>query len=421
VTISRTLVLVMAVATGISVASNYYAQPLLPAIRHSIGISSGVAGLVVTVAQLGYAAGLVLILPLGDLLERRRLVVGMSLATAAGLAWFAAAPSAGALLPAAFVVGALSVVAQVLVPFAATLASDADRGRVVGTVMSGLLLGILLARTVAGYLAEAGGWRTIYWVAAGALVAQAVLLRCTLPRYREPVRLGYPALLGSVLRLMATEQVLRLRSLYGALSFGCFSVLWTSLAFLLAGSPYHYSTGTIGLFGLAGAAGAATASVAGRLADRGLVRLSTGGSAALLAAGWAALWLGRHSLAALLAGIVVVDIGAQGMHITNQSEVYRLRPEARSRLNSGYMTSYFIGGAIGSAGSAGLYGMAGWWGVSALGSGFAALTVLVSAADLLARRRSVPAGRRGAETPARVAGPPAGRASRGAAGSARDW
>lgn len=378
--LDRGLVLLMAVATGLAVANNYYAQPLLPTIRREFGIGTGLAGMIVTIGQVGYAAGLVVLLPLGDLLERRRLISLITAATAIGLLGIATAPSVGVLLPAVLWVGASSVVAQVLVPFAATLAGPAERGQVVGTVMSGLLLGVLLARTAAGYLAQLAGWRTVYLVAAGLMLVLAVVLRLRLPVSRPAVRLRYPQLLASIVGIVREEPVVRRRAAFGGLSFAAFSVLWTTLAFLLAGPPYHYAEGTIGAFGLAGAAGAITASLAGRLADRGLADRTTGGTALLLAAAYLPLWLGARSLAALLVGIVALDIGAQGLHITNQSEIYRLRPDARSRINAAYMASYFAGGTVGSAGAALLYGTVGWGGVCLYGGSFgvAALALWLS-------------------------------------------
>ncbi len=374
---TRALVLVMAIATGLAVANNYYAQPLLPFIGQDLHLSPTVAGLIVTVSQIGYALGLVFLLPLGDLVERRRLIVVLASGTAVALVWFGSVPSGAVLLPAAFAVGILSVMAQILVPFAASLAEPSERGRIVGNVMSGLLLGVLLARTAAGYLAQIGSWRTVYFVAAVAMLILAGVLWRMLPTYRENVSLRYLGLLKSVVTLIRNEPILRLRALYGGLSFGAFSVLWTSVGFLLAGPPYHYGPGTIGLFGLAGAAGALTASVAGKLADLGLTRVNTGVAAILLTLSWLLLQLGQSSLAALLVGIVLLDIGAQGMHITNQSEIYRLAPEARSRINSAYMTSYFIGGALGSSASAALYEAAGWRGVSICGFAFGTATLLV--------------------------------------------
>jgi predicted MFS family arabinose efflux permease len=364
---SRGLIALFAIATGQAVASNYLAQPLLDTISHELRVSSGVAGLIVTTAQAGYAAGLILLLPLGDLFERRRLITTLAVITAVGLAAAALAPSAGFFMAAAGLVGLTSVMAQILVPFAATLSPDAERGRVLGTVMSGLLLGILLARTVSGLVAQAAGWRTVYWLAAALMLAQAVLLWAKLPTYHQHVGLSYPRLLGSVLKIARAEPVLRLRAVYGALSFAAFSVLWTTLAFLLSAPPYGYGEGTIGLFGLVGAAVALTASVVGRFTDRGWSRRLTGVSALLLLVGYVLLWMGGSSLAALLAGVVVLDIGSNGVHITNQSEIYRLQPEARSRVNAFYMTSCFVGAAAGSAVAAFVYERWIWDGVCALG------------------------------------------------------
>jgi predicted MFS family arabinose efflux permease len=238
-------------------------------------------------------------------------------------------------------------------------------------VMSGLLIGILLARTVAGLLAEAGTWRLVYFVAAGAMVVQAAVLFKSLPRWKDDNQLDYGGLLRSVAGLMRNEPVLRLRSLFGLLSFGTFSVLWTSMAFLLS-HHYHYSSAVIGLFGLAGAAGAVTATLAGRLSDNRRARLSTGLATSLLLISWLAMWGGGNHVGYLVLGVVVLDIGAQGLHITNQGEIYRLHPQARSRLNSAYMFTYFVGGAIGSATSAVVYGRYGWDGVCVVGAIFAA-------------------------------------------------
>jgi predicted MFS family arabinose efflux permease len=381
--ISRPLVLVMAVATGLAVANNPSAQPLLPVIGASLHLSAGVTGLIVTVAQIGYALGLVLLLPLGDLVERRRLVVVLSVLSGAALIGMASSPDGAVLLPAALLVGALTVVAQVLVPFAASLAGEEERGQVVGLVMSGLLIGVLLARTVAGLLAETGSWRVVYYAAGVAMIGQAAVLRAALPAWREDTGLRYPALLASVLGLLRDEPVLRLRALYGMFSFGTFSVVWTSLAFLLT-HRYHYGPAVIGLFGLAGAAGAGAATVAGRLSDRGRARVSSGVTSGLMLISWLGLWAGSRSVLALVAGVVVLDVGAQGLHITNQGEIYRLRPEARSRLTAAYMVVYFIGGAAGSALSAFVYAGAGWGGVCVVGAAFAggdvALWVLMGVA-----------------------------------------
>lgn len=371
--LTPSLVLLMSVATGLSVACNYYVQPLLETVARTFALSVNQAGFIVTTAQLGYAVGLLLLVPLGDMLERRGLIVGMSLLAAGGMVIIALSPTLPVMLLGTVLTGLFSVVAQILVPLAATLAAPEKRGKVVGTVMSGLLLGILLARTVAGGLAQLGGWRTVYWVASGLMVLMALALWRVLPRYRQSVSLSYGQLLKSIFSLYATSPLLRTRAITGCLAFANFSVLWTSMAFLLASPPYGYSEGMIGLLGLVGAAGALAARQAGTLADKGKARLTTTAGLLIMLVSWAITALGNHSLAALIIGIILLDLAVQGVHITNQSVIYRQMPEARNRLTAGYMTSYFIGGALGSLVSATAYQHAGWWGVCTAG---ALLTIL---------------------------------------------
>ena len=375
---SGRLVLLLAVACGATVANLYYAQPLLDTIARALGTSSGAAGLLVTATQAGYVAGLLFIVPLGDLLQRRRLVSLLLVLDACALAGAATAPSLGVLAAALALVGVTSVAAQILVPFASALAAEDERGRVVGRVMSGLLLGILLARTVSGLVAEIGGWRLIYALAAGAMLILAVVLRRALPAVEPPERIPYPRLLGSVIELVREEPVLRFRMALGFLSMMSFSGLWTSISFLLAGPPYGYSEAVIGLFSLAGLAGAGVASFAGRLADRGQVVAGTRTAAVAVLAGWGLLALGESSLAALIAGIVVLDLGIQATQILNQSVIFRLRPEARSRLNTAYMTCYFAGAVSGSAGASLAWERGGWNAVSVAGGTVSALGVLLS-------------------------------------------
>ncbi len=379
--LDRATTLLLSVATGLSVAALYYAQPLLQDIRDAFNLGTSGAGLVVTVTQVGYAASLLLLVPLGDLLERRRLVTTMCLVSAAALALTGAAPNASVLYVASAIVGLFSTTAQMLVAFAAGLATPETRGKTVGTVMSGLLLGILLARTFAGYLAELGGWRTVFWTAAVLMLLLAAALRSRLPLTPPASELGYGALLRSVFTIFKEERVLRVRAAYGSLTFAGFSVLWTPIGLMLAAPPYHYSTATIGLFGLAGVAGAAAASVAGRAADRGRARLVTGLCAVLLTLMWIPMGFGRHSVIALIIGIIGFDLACQAMHITNQSQIYTLRPEARSRLTAAYMTCYFGGGVIGSALASFVYSAAGWAGVSWLGAAIGALACLLWLVD----------------------------------------
>jgi predicted MFS family arabinose efflux permease len=373
--ISRRLVVLLAVACGVAVANLYYAQPLLDTIGRSLHVSAGAAGLLVTATQVGYAAGLVLLVPLGDLLDRRKMVSRLLLVCAAGLALAAAAPSFAVLAIALAVVGVTSVVAQVLVPLAGTLAADHERGKVVGNVMSGLLLGILLARTASGLIAQVGGWRLVFVIGAALMVVLAAVLHHTLPRVGRATDLGYRALLRSVAEIVAAEPLLRRRMGYGALGMGSFSVLWTAIAFVLAGAPYHYGEGTIGLFGLAGLVGAAAAQGAGRLADRGRAHASTGAFLLTILVAWGLLALGRSSLAALIAGVILLDLGIQGQHILNQSTIYSLRADARSRVTTAYMASNFLCGALGSAAASAAWIAGGWGAVCGLGLGMAAVGV----------------------------------------------
>ncbi|ATA20908.1 MFS transporter [Gibbsiella quercinecans] len=365
--LSPMLTALIAIATGLAVASNYYAQPLLETIAQSFRLSVNQAGLIVTVAQLSYATGLLLLVPLGDMFERRGLIVFMTLLAACGMLITASAGTLPLMMLGTALTGLFSVVAQILVPLAASLAQPEKRGKTVGIIMSGLLLGILLARTVAGALAAIGGWRTIYWVASVLMILMALLLWRALPRYKQHTGLNYLQLLKSIFTLFSGTPLLRTRALLGALSFANFSVLWTSIAFLLAAPPFNYSEGAIGLFGLAGAAGALAASRAGHLADKGKARLTTSVGLALLLLSWLPIALAKQSLWALIVGIVILDLAVQAVHVTNQSVIYRIMPEARNRLTAGYMTSYFIGGALGSLLSASAYQHAGWYGVSAVG------------------------------------------------------
>ena len=375
--LSPALILLMSVATGLAVASNYYAQPLLDTIARAFDLSASSAGFIVTAAQLGYAAGLLFLVPLGDMFERRMLIVSMTLLAAGGMLITASSQSLTMMIIGTALTGLFSVVAQILVPLTATLASPEKRGKVVGTIMSGLLLGILLARTVAGLLATLGGWRTVYWVASVLMVIMALALWRGLPKVKQENHLNYPQLLASVFSLFTRDKLLRTRAVLGCLTFANFSILWTSMAFLLAAPPFNYSEGVIGLFGLAGAAGALGARPAGGLADKGKSHMTTSAGLVLLLLSWGAIWYGHVSVLALIVGILVLDLTVQGVHITNQTVIYRVKPDARNRLTAGYMTSYFIGGAAGSLISASAWQHAGWTGVCAIGAIVAAINLLV--------------------------------------------
>jgi predicted MFS family arabinose efflux permease len=368
--LSRVLVALLAVGAGLAVASNYYVQPLLPELQRSLHFGGGLAGLIVTVSQAGYAAGLLLIVPLADIVERRRLIVILSMGTALALAGLGGAQSAAQAMAAAALVGVSSVVAMVLVAGAAGMAPEEQRGRVVAVVMSGVMLGVVAARVVSGAIAQVAGWRVVFFLAAALMVGSAAALARCLPRSRSETRLSYPRLLASTWSLVVAEPVLRWRMALGATGFAAFSVLWTSIAFLLSGAPYRYGSATVGLVGLVGVAGVVAANLAGRLADAGRVRVGTAVTATLLCVCWWPIARGGHHLGALLAGVVLLDLAVQGLHISNQTAIYGLRPEARARITSAYLLGYFAGGVAGSALSAVAYAHHGWGGVCLVGAAF---------------------------------------------------
>ncbi|GAA4955447.1 MFS transporter [Yinghuangia aomiensis] len=364
--------LLFAVAAGASVANVYFAQPLLATLGADFGIGERAVGAVVTLTQLGYGIGLLLLVPLGDRLDRKRLAVAQMLALAFALTAVATARSPGVLFAAFAAVGLLAVVTQLLVASAAALADDTSRGRVVGTVTAGIVVGILLARTVAGLLADAAGWRSVYAASAVLSVAVAAALARILPSGgARPTPPPYRKLLGSLPELLRTEPLFRQRAVIALLLFASFGTLWSSVALPLSEPPYTLSHSAIGAFGLAGAAGALAASPAGRLADRGYARHVTGGGLALLTLSWLPLAATTSTLWALAAGAIVLDLAVQAVHVTNQTVLYALRPDAGSSLIGGYMVFYSLGSALGAITATTLYAAAGWHAVCALGASFA--------------------------------------------------
>lgn len=375
--LTQGLVLLMAMATGIAVASNYYAQPLLDTIASEFGLSHSLAGNIVTTAQLSYGIGLLFLVPLADRLERRKLIIVMSLFATMGLVISGFASSLPWLLLGTAITGLSSVVAQVLLPLGATLASEQQRGKVIGTIMGGLLLGILLARVVSGGLSSMGSWRYIYWFAAVAMFITTLALARFLPTYHNNNDMSYKQILGSVLSLFVKEPILRYRSILGMLSFALFSMFWTPLAFLLAKPPYEYSDATIGLFGLVGVAGVFAATWAGRLADAGKGDLGTRIGLLALLVSWLLLFNAPNSLIVLLLGVLLLDLAVQLVHVSNQNKIYSLHPDIRNRLTSAYMTCYFIGGAFGSWFSVMLYQHYEWTGVTMGATGIALIACIL--------------------------------------------
>ena len=381
--LSPGLVRLMAVTCAVTVANLYYAQPLLQSISDSLRVSQGSASLLVTVGQLGYAGGLLFIVPAGDIMRRRPLLTGMLAFCAVTLAGAALAPSLAVLAAAIALCCVTSVVVQMLVPYAATLASDNERSRVIGTLMGGLLIGILLSRTFAGVVAEFGGWRTVYGIAAVLMALTAVMLRRVLPDHAPQLTITYREQLRGVLDIARAEPVLRWRSLIAACGFGSFGAFWTTVTFLLSGPQYGFSQLAIGLFALVGAAGAVTSMAGGRMLDKrpGLRWPVTGASLALLAASYVLIGLGgahlgAASLVLLIFGVLVMDACVQGTHVINQSVIYDLLPQARSRLTTVYVTTMFAGGAVGSAVGAQAYDHWGWAGATLVAAAFPVLGLL---------------------------------------------
>ncbi|MFB8234958.1 MFS transporter [Kitasatospora purpeofusca] len=388
-TLTRPLTLLLALASGTAVANVYAAQPLLAAMAEELDIGRTAVGAVVTCTQIGYGLGLVLLVPLGDLLERRRLVTAQAVLLAVALAAVATAGGAAALLAGLMGVGLLAVLTQALVAFASALAPDGERGRVVGTVTGGVVLGILLARTVAGAVADLAGWRAVYALSAVLTLAVAGALRLALPRTAPPtaphsggrsVAAEYRSALRSLARLPLREPVFRRRGVITLLVFAAFSTLWSSVALPLSEAPYSLTPAAVGAFGLAGAAGAAAAAPAGRLFDRGLGRRTAGAGLALLALSWLPLAFTRQSLWALALGAVLLDFAVQAVHVTNQSTVLALDPAAGGRLIGGYMVFYSLGSALGAIASTAAYAAAGWSAVCLLGAAFSLLALLAWAA-----------------------------------------
>lgn len=386
--LSAWLVFLMAFAIGITVASNYYAQPLLHSITDDLHIAVKHAGFIIMAAQFSYSIGLLFITPLGDKMERKRLILTLMILSTCGLLISATSQSLWMLMLGTAMTGLFSTVAQVLIPFAATLSSPEHRGKIVGTLMSGMLLGILLGRAFAGLVSSMTDWHYVYWIAASIMTIVTLLLYLSLPSYRNTININYFQLLFSIGSLYQQEPVLRIRSLLAIISFALFSLLWTPLAFVLSNTPYHYSDFIIGLFGLAGAAGALGSPIVGRLSDKGKGFLATTIGLILLLASWLPLSLAEYSLLALILGVILLDFAVQVTHVSNMNAIYQIRPEARSRMNTGYMVSYFIGGMLGSIASTYLYSNYGWLAIIISGTVLGSLGLLCWSHYLKSVRRA---------------------------------
>ena len=383
--LSGWLTTLLAMSCGLIVANLYYAQPLIGPIAADLGLSAQSAGLIVTMTQLGYGAGLLLIVPLGDLVENRRLVVGVT--SLGALALLAAAFAAHPLpfLIAGLLIGFGSVAVQILIPYAGHLAPAAIRGRVVGNVTTGLLTGVMLARPASSFIAAASSWHMVYFVSAAAMILLTLVLRRMLPQRTPTARLGYGELLASMMHMARTNVVLRRRAFYQASLFGVFSMFWTTAPLLLAGPAFHLTQRGIAMFALAGAAGAIAAPIAGRVADRGWTRPATA-AAMLLTAGDFALtrvvdFGSTLSMAVLVVAAIAIDFGVQANVVLGYRALFALGAESRSRLNGLYMTTFFLAGAMGSAIGGWAYANGGWTLVSWIGIALPLAALIYLATD----------------------------------------
>lgn len=380
----RRRVMLFACTSGLSVANVYYAQPLLDLVAADFSISHAAVGGVITATQVGCALALLLLVPLGDRLDRRRLMIVQLLALAAALVFVGRASASWILLAGMLAVGMLgTAMAQGLIAYAATAAAPSERGRVVGAAQAGVVVGLLTARVMAGLIADRAGWRVVYLASAGTMLLMTAALWRALPRQAPALeRLSYPQLMASMFTLLRRERVLQVRGVIALLMFATFSIFWSALVLPLSEAPFAFSHTTIGAFGLVGALGALSAARAGQLADRGLGQWTSGLALALLLVSWLPLWFTTASLWALIVGIVALDLAGQAIHVTNQSMIFSRQTDAHSRLVACYMLFYAVGSGLGAIASTLIYASAGWHGVCVLGAGVSLLALLFWAASL---------------------------------------
>jgi predicted MFS family arabinose efflux permease len=371
------LTLLLALIGGFAIGNLYWAQPLLKVIAGDLGVSTGTAGSLVTVTQIGYAVGIVLIVPLGDVAHRRRLIPLMLVLSAVALLACAIAPTFIALLVAVALLGVTTVAGQIVIPLAGDLADDASRGRVVGTVMTGFLAGTIVSRTLSGLVAQIAGWRAIYVVAAVVVCVLAVLAYRKIPTLPTPPRMRYTALLASVGSVVRRHRVVRWNLVMSALQFGLFIMFWTALTFLLSAAPFSYSPLTIGLLGLFGLAGAVAAQHTGKLHDRGWSMTATGAGWAMALVAMVVATVGEHSLPLIIVGIVLLHFAIFPMNVLISARLFEVVSEGRSRMNTALIAVNFVAGAIGSALVSPLWAAGGWHAVTTAGIALSVVGLLL--------------------------------------------
>ncbi|BAV04620.1 Predicted arabinose efflux permease, MFS family [Filimonas lacunae] len=365
--LSRGQIVLMAACTGLIVANIYYCQPLILPISKEFGVAKEKAGNITVLTQIGYALGLLFLVPLGDMLERKKQILFTTLTAVLSLILAAKSTSLLMLEIASFLIGFTSVIPQLILPLAAHLAAPEKRGKVVGSIMSGLLVGILLSRTLSGWVGVWMGWRSMFWIAAGITASLLLLMRVLLPHSKPHYTGSYSSLMQSLLTLVKEQPLLREASAINALAFGAFSMFWTAMVLHLSSEPFNYNSDTIGMFGLAAAAGALIAPLIGGSADKRNPRVPIGYGIMVIACSYLLFLIFPHTLAVLIVGIVILDLGIQAIHVSNQSRIYALLPQARNRLNTVFMTVSFIGTSLGSAVGLIVWSAAGWTGVCLAG------------------------------------------------------
>ncbi|WP_336961941.1 MFS transporter [Acinetobacter pittii] len=374
----RGVILLFAIVSGASVANVYYAQPLLDILARDFKVSHATIGGVVTATQIGCALALIFLVPLGDLVNRRRLMALQLIALISALLMVGFAHSTIILLAGMLAVGLLgTAMTQGLIAYAASAAAPHEQGHVVGTAQSGVFIGLLLARIFSGGISDVAGWRGVYFCAALIILMIALSLWKRLPHLNiQPSAMRYPQLLASMLNLLRQEKMLQVRGVLALLMFAAFNIFWSALVLPLSAPPYNFSHTVIGSFGLFGVIGALAATRAGQWADCGYAQRTSLAALLILLLAWGPLSLMAYSLWALVIGIVLLDLGGQALHVTNQSMVFRTRPEAHSRLVGLYMLFYAVGSGLGSISTTATYAYAGWFGVCALGAGISLLALL---------------------------------------------
>ncbi|MGJ7030490.1 MFS transporter [Niabella hirudinis] len=383
--LNRGTLWLMTIATGVVVGNNYYNQPLLGLMARDFGVSGGRISNIAMLTQVGFALGLLLIVPLGDMVRRKRLILvdfGLIILSLVGTT---VAPTVGWLFLASFMVGFTSVLPQLFVPMAAELATKEKQSAAIGMVMSGLLLGILLSRVVSGFVGDIWGWKVMYYIATGCMVLLAGLIAWKLPEVHPSFKGSYGSLMRSLLHLTKTQPVLRLAAFRGAMGFAGFSVFWTTLVFHLEDAPFHAGAAVAGSFGIIGAVGALAAALVGRVAKKIAPFNIVLSAITMLGLSWCLFYFGGYTYAGLIIGVILLDLGLQSMHIMNQSSFFALNLGANNRLNTVYMFNYFIGGSAGTWLAAQAWKHAQWNGAVAVGFVF---TLLALAAHLVYGRRT---------------------------------